>query len=610
MRHILYYGFVITIFCSVLFVSSVVAVRAISKDNHDDPETTEVIVKLNTTAGTTIDTINAAYGTTTIEVLVDSAGIYRLRVATGAQADVVAKQMAKDARLFYAEPNYSSEAPEGNPAHIGAWGGPVGTGSTGQYAVGMLDLADAHALRRGKGVTVAILDTGVQFDHPDLVDSWTTARYDFIDDDNDPTDVADGNDNDGDGLFDEAFGHGTHIAGIIHLVAPDAKLMPLRVLNADGNGNIFVIAEAIQFAVDHGADVINLSLGSPQESDLMDDILKEIIAQQDVVVVAAAGNLGNDSKQFPASEDGILAVTAINEQSKKSDFANFGDWVDVSAPGEAISSAFPVSDHATWSGTSMAVPFVAGHAALVQSAVPSMSALEIAAYVRVSAQSIDAQNPGFVGKLGAGRIDVGGSIQAICNANGTCSAPDLTGQIILESLAVVTDRPENGLVGTWVIGGNTFVANGETEFQQDRGALAVGVCAEVEYRNTVPFTALRIRSREMNECAQAPTATPTKRPTKTPVVTATGTSTVAATKTATTTATMTPSDTPVSSKTATPTPASGTPRLTKTPVVTNTSTSTPDATVPPGDSTPPPKTPLPNSTMSRRQFLPLVISGR
>ena len=186
--------------------------------------------------------------------------------------------------------------------------------------------------------------------------------------------LADGQDNDGDGHIDEAFGHGTHVSGIVHLTAPDAAIMPLRVLEADGHGNIFVIAEAIQFAVDNGADIISLSLGSAQESELMDDILKDVIEDHDVVVVAAAGNLGSNAEQFPASEDEVLAVTSIDARSKKSDFANYGEWIDVAAPGEAILSAFPVSDHATWSGTSMAVPFVSGHAALIRSALPAMQA--------------------------------------------------------------------------------------------------------------------------------------------------------------------------------------------------------------------------------------------
>ncbi len=484
----------------------------------DDPETTEVVVKLNPAGGPSIDAINAAYGTSTIEVLVGSAGIYRLRVPAATTADSIANGMQGDARLLYAEPNYSSEAPEGNPRHIGSWGGPDDGGAAEQYAFDMLGLSDAHQLRRGQGVVVAVLDTGVQLDHPDLAGTWTAARYDFIDDDDNPTDLADGQDNDGDGHFDEAFGHGTHVSGIVHLTAPEAKIMPLRVLEADGHGNIFVIAEAIQFAVDNGANIISLSLGSAQESELMEDILKDVIEDHDVVVVAAAGNLDSNEKQFPASEEEVLAVTSIDERSRKSDFANYGEWIDVAAPGEAILSAFPLSAHATWSGTSMAVPFVSGHAALIRSALPTMQSTEVMAYIRASAQSLDSLNPSFEDELGTGRVNIGGSIRALCNEDGTCSAPNLSGAIVLESRAVVDSRPTDGLVGTWIIGDHAFVADTNTGFRQEDGALAVGTCADIEYLNTSPYTALEIRSRERDKCPSILATPPDDRKLYIPVI--------------------------------------------------------------------------------------------
>ncbi len=500
-----------------LFVGVPIGHADVGED--DDPETTEVVVKLNPTGGTNIEAINAAYGTITIEVLVGSAGIYRLRVPAATTADKIANEMQGDGRLLYAEPNYSSEAPEGNPRHIGSWGGADEGGSAEQYAFDMLGLPDAHQFRRGQGVVVAVLDTGVQLDHPDLAGSWTTARYDFIDDDDNPTDVSDGQDNDGDGHFDEAFGHGTHVSGIVHLTAPEAKIMPLRVLEADGHGNIFVIAEAIQFAVDNGADIISLSLGSAQESELMEDVIKDVIEAHDVVVVAAAGNLGSNEKQFPASEEEVLAVTSIDERSRKSDFANYGEWIDVAAPGEAILSSFPVSDQATWSGTSMAVPFVSGHAALIRSALPAMQSTEVMAYIRASAQSLDSLNPSFEDELGTGRINIGGSIRAICTEDGTCSLPDLTGEIVLESRAVVESRPGAGFVGVWTIGGHTFVADTSTEIREEDGALVIGACADVEYLNASPYTALEIRSRERDKCPVGPTIPPLNRNLYLPVIT-------------------------------------------------------------------------------------------
>lgn len=495
-----------------LFTGAPISQAESTHDDEDDPETTEIVVKLSpaTVANTVADiaAINTDYDTTTIEVLVGSAGIYRLRVPVGGNAADIADRMVEDARLLYAEPNYSSEAPEGNPRHIGAWGGPEEMGNEAQYAINLLGLTDAHRFRRGQGIVVAVLDTGVQLNHPDLVGSWTEARYDFVDDDAVPNDVADGQDNDGDGHIDEAFGHGTHISGILHLTAPDARIMPLRVLEADGHGNIFVIAEAIQFAVANGADIISLSLGSTQESDLMEDILKDVVERTDVIVIAAAGNMNSNAEQFPASEEEVLAVTSIDAGSKKSDFANYGEWIDVAAPGEAILSAFPVSDWATWSGTSMAVPFVSGQAALIRSAVPTMKAAEVTAYIRASAQSLDSLNPQFEGELGAGRVNIGGSIRALCNEDGTCSEPNLSDKIVLESSAIVVSHPTDGLVGMWIIGEHTFVADADTEFRQEDGALAVGVCADIKYLNTSPYTALEIHSQERDRCPTTPEILP------------------------------------------------------------------------------------------------------
>ncbi len=544
--------------------------------DNDDPEATEIVVKLNPVSNPTIQAINTTYNTTTLEELVSSRGIYRLQVPLGQNASDLADQMADDVRLLYAEPNFQSEAPEGNPRYIRFWGGPDTASPAEDYATDLLGLAQAHTFRRGAGVTVAVLDTGIQLDHPDLANRLTAARYDFVDDDAIPTDEGNNQDDDGDGLTDEALGHGTHVAGIIHRVAPDAQIMPLRVLDAEGRGNIFVIAEAMLYAAQHGAQVINLSLGTSQESELMKDILEDLAQTDDVLIVAAAGNLNSSVKQFPAAEDEVLSVTAIDGASKKSDFANYGDWIDVAAPGEGISSTFPVNIYAMWSGTSMAVPFVAGQAALIRSAAPAMTVPYIMAHIRESTQSIDAGNPGYQGKLGRGRIDIGGSLQAMCEQDGTCRAPDLTGKVTLETDAIVNSRPSPGLQGAWIIGGVTYIANGNTEFREDKGPLQVGGCTGVEYVNTNPFSALRIRSRESYECAQStPVPTPTTSATPVPTTSATPTATgqpqpsatMTVTPIAAATVTTTPTQRPANTVTATAT-ATATAVPTPTPVET------------------------------------------
>jgi thermitase len=180
-------------------------------------------------------------------------------------------------------------------------------------------------------------------------------------------------------------------------VAPDAVFV--RVLNSDGRGNNFRTASAIVYAAHRGADAINLSLGTPNQSVLLREVVGEA-AQLGVVVVGAAGNLNTYAKQYPAAEACAIAVTSVNARDKKSSFANYGDWIGVAAPGENIYSTFPVDGYAWWSGTSMATPFVAGQAALLRSANPQLTLDEVGLLIGGTADSLDNANPAYRGGLG------------------------------------------------------------------------------------------------------------------------------------------------------------------------------------------------------------------
>jgi thermitase len=377
-----------------------------------DYEPRQIVVKLAPLPGNSILGINQTYGTTTLASLPDHSDIFLLQAPLGADTERLVRVMARDGRLVYAELNYINESPEdGGTNRTYGWG-EDSTPMQNQDSTRAIHLEAAHNLSRGGGTLVAVLDTGVQTDHPMLANSLDGLGYDFVDNDLAPDEETNGLDDDGDGRVDELYGHGTHVTGIVHLVAPDARLLPLRVLNSDGRGNNFRTASAIVYATRQGADAINLSLGTPQPSALLRQVVGEA-AQHGVVVVGAAGNLNTDAKQYPAAEACAIAVTSVNARDKKSSFANYGNWIGVAAPGENIYSTFPIDGYAWWSGTSMATPFVAGQAALLRSANPQLTLDEVGLLIGGTAVSLDRKNPAFRGQLGEGRIDLFASLESL-----------------------------------------------------------------------------------------------------------------------------------------------------------------------------------------------------
>jgi thermitase len=382
----------------------------------------QIIVKLNPTLGATVEQINATYGSTTLEPFPGSTDIYLLGLPAGSGVKDTVEQMADDPRLLYAEPNFYSQPPEGGARHR-AFGVSGVAPTSEEYAVQSLGLVSAHVISQGEGTTVAVVDTGAQLSHPALETNFEgVKRYDFVDNDKNPSDRSVGKDADCDGDKDEMVGHGTHVAGIVDIAAPAAKIMPLRVLDTEGYGNVFTIANAVSFAARNGADVINLSLGSPSRSKLLQEVIKSATANR-VLVAAAVGNSNSSVPHYPAagggpmaSADGLVAVTSISMYGSKSDFANYGSWVDIAAPGEGIRSAFPVNVYANWSGTSMATPFVSGQAALIHAKYGSLDPAGVEKKIRCSARSLVVTDPVYAAMLGAGHADVGASL-----APGPCS---------------------------------------------------------------------------------------------------------------------------------------------------------------------------------------------
>ncbi len=248
----------------------------------------------------------------------------------------------------------------------------------------------------GKGVIVAVLDTGVDYNHSDLNDNiWTNTKEiagNGIDDDGNGyiDDVSGWNFSDDNNDVLDRNGHGTHVAGTIAGenndsgvtgIAYDAQIMPVKVLNDSGSGSYSSVADGIYYAVDNGAQVINLSLGGSRSSTQLELAIK-YADSKGVTVVMAAGNNSDSEPGYPgryADESGIV-VGAVDSDNQMADFSNrAGDdnLAYVTAPGVDVYSTVPNNGYDSYSGTSMASPHVAGVVALMLSANPDLTTTQI-----------------------------------------------------------------------------------------------------------------------------------------------------------------------------------------------------------------------------------------
>src|SRR6267143_15976 len=197
-----------------------------------------------------------------------------------------------------------------------------------------------------------------------------------------------------------AYGHGTMVAGLIPAVAPLAMIMPLRVFDDNGRADAFTITKATYYAVSHGAQVINMSFGMNTRSrSVQDAITAAVIAN--VTITGSAGNANSELPQYPAAYPQVISIGATDLDDKKAKFSNFGTFLDVTAPGVNIISAYPGGFYVLASGTSFSAPIVAGEAALVR----SKQATGVRDAVVNGTINIDMLNPAYYGKLGKGRVD-------------------------------------------------------------------------------------------------------------------------------------------------------------------------------------------------------------
>lgn len=324
-------------------------------------------------------------------------------VVEGSSTLLQALQKSLAGQTEYIEPNYIYKAYEvpNDPEYSKQWN------------MRSINVEAAWDDTKGKGITVAVIDTGVS-QVPDLQQTTFVKGYDFV------NDKAEANDD---------HGHGTHVAGTIAQstnnsygvagVAYEANIMPLKVLSASGGGTVTDIAEAIKFAADNDADVINMSLGGGGSSSIMEEAVN-YAHQKGVVIVAAAGNESSNSVSFPARYNHVIAVSALDAAGIKAPYSNFGAGVDIAAPGgdtskgnvggilqNTIDPETGLDVFESYQGTSMASPHVAGVAALVKaSGIEDPD--EIEAVLKQSARVIKEDE---FNHFGAGHLDAAAAVK-------------------------------------------------------------------------------------------------------------------------------------------------------------------------------------------------------
>ena len=318
-----------------------------------------------------------------------------------------------------------------------------------QPAAANIDLFQAHRLSTGKRSVVALIDTGIDENHPVLKNSivrgknyvargapseWNDARVDgghsgvfeLLQSQSTVFDlningtpifpVLRGNvrvmfagsryDAFGEMPLPAAFGHGTMTAGIVHLVAPDADLMPMKAFDADGRANLWNLIRAVRDSVDMGAHVINMSFSAPADKEtaaVFKRLAVDYARAANVALVAGAGNQNQDIEVLPAAIEPVNAIAAVDMDDVKASFSNYGDYISFSAPGTEIITTYP-GTFAMASGTSFSAPFVSGLYALLKEA--GMDDTWGRVQIQRGSDSVaELNDPLLKDKLGKGRIN-------------------------------------------------------------------------------------------------------------------------------------------------------------------------------------------------------------
>jgi subtilisin family serine protease len=419
------------------------------------------------------------HGLTVVKEVFDGVNCVMVVASPSADATGVETEVASDLSVVSFEPEQHLSLPELNGATQAAltqsttsildslagrtlvsfFGSTVPSNYTTQTATTIIRLADARTATRltGSGV-VAIIDTGADPSHPAL-SAVLVPGYDFTRDaagfselaDLDPnmaaqlqqstTSILDAQntltlngsavailnqsttsilDQSTTSILDSSlteFGHGTMVAGIVHLIAPTAKIMPLKAFRADGSSNLSDIIRAIYYATDHGANVISMSFSLAQPSPGLQAAVQYAL-NRNVILVASSGNDGMKIQVFPASYGGVQGIGSSTSSDTRSSFSNYGSGVvTFAAPGEAVITTFPGGNYAAGWGTSFSAPMVAGSAALVLQVRPTAKPGDVTNALSKTKQIND---------MGYGRIDLYLSLTNLVGNSGSSTSSSTT----------------------------------------------------------------------------------------------------------------------------------------------------------------------------------------
>lgn len=328
-------------------------------------------------------------------------------------------------------------------------------------------------------VVVAVIDDAVDLSHPDLsANLWNSGDapgngdddgngfvddahgYDFADNDGDPTTPASANAN--------FFSHGTHVSGIangvtnntigISSLAYNVQLMALKCASDQSPNprsfSILSVINGIYYAVDNGADIINMSLGTDTDYPPLETAVN-YAHNNDVMVVAAAGNDTTDAPAYPAAYANSIAVAASDASDIKATFSNYGSWVDITAPGVSIYSTLPNNSYGNKSGTSMACPLVVSALALMKTHRPGIPNNFLVNCLLNNADNIDPINTAYAGDLGSGRLNANLAIQCTNGVIANIEVDDQSPCIGQTVTFTATSNP-GSISYTWDFGDNTI----------------------------------------------------------------------------------------------------------------------------------------------------------